>query len=153
MWIDFLNSLKRFSYKYFYHGYFHCLFYTCEDLISLLYRAVFNVERTVGIYFVALVFGLIPINMLVLIPNLNHSVRAVVALNLHSYGSGRNPWGNLKPEYLEKVNYTLFYLPIKVAKARNCFALGIPQQYICTFISIFILLTLHLSWRNILLKS
>ncbi|CAL0304953.1 unnamed protein product [Lupinus luteus] len=30
------------------------------------------------------------------------SVRAVVALNLHSYGSGRNPWGNLKPEYLEK---------------------------------------------------
>ncbi|WRX32829.1 Diacylglycerol kinase [Theobroma cacao] len=30
------------------------------------------------------------------------SVRAVVALNLHNYGSGRNPWGNLKPEYLEK---------------------------------------------------
>ncbi|KAK7354379.1 hypothetical protein VNO80_19840 [Phaseolus coccineus] len=30
------------------------------------------------------------------------SVRAIVALNLHSYGSGRNPWGNLTPEYLEK---------------------------------------------------
>ncbi|KAE8699123.1 Diacylglycerol kinase 3 [Hibiscus syriacus] len=30
------------------------------------------------------------------------SVRAIVALNLPSYGSGRNPWGNLKPEYLEK---------------------------------------------------
>ncbi|KAL1060209.1 hypothetical protein V6Z11_1Z117400 [Gossypium hirsutum] len=30
------------------------------------------------------------------------SVRAVVALNLHNYGSGRNPWGNLKPKYLEK---------------------------------------------------
>ncbi|XP_028773663.1 diacylglycerol kinase 4-like [Neltuma alba] len=30
------------------------------------------------------------------------SVRAIVALNLHSYGSGRNPWGNLKPEYLER---------------------------------------------------
>ncbi|KAG9456020.1 hypothetical protein H6P81_000528 [Aristolochia fimbriata] len=30
------------------------------------------------------------------------SVRAVVALNLHNYGSGRNPWGNLKPDYLEK---------------------------------------------------
>lgn len=30
------------------------------------------------------------------------SVRAIVALNLHSYGSGRNPWGNLKPDYLEK---------------------------------------------------
>ncbi|XP_077223206.1 diacylglycerol kinase 4-like [Tasmannia lanceolata] len=30
------------------------------------------------------------------------SVRAVVALNLHNYGSGRNPWGQLKAEYLEK---------------------------------------------------
>ncbi|KAF3452844.1 hypothetical protein FNV43_RR03277 [Rhamnella rubrinervis] len=30
------------------------------------------------------------------------SVRSIVALNLHNYGSGRNPWGNLKPEYLEK---------------------------------------------------
>ncbi|KAH7545241.1 hypothetical protein FEM48_Zijuj01G0072700 [Ziziphus jujuba var. spinosa] len=30
------------------------------------------------------------------------SVRAIVALNLHNYGSGRNPWGHLKPEYLEK---------------------------------------------------
>ncbi|KAL5699835.1 diacylglycerol kinase (ATP) [Ranunculus cassubicifolius] len=30
------------------------------------------------------------------------SVRAIVALNLHHYGSGRNPWGNLKPDYLEK---------------------------------------------------
>ncbi|XVE98704.1 hypothetical protein REPUB_Repub03eG0130800 [Reevesia pubescens] len=30
------------------------------------------------------------------------SVRAIVALNLPNYGSGRNPWGNLKPEYLEK---------------------------------------------------
>ncbi|KAK6127026.1 hypothetical protein DH2020_039224 [Rehmannia glutinosa] len=28
--------------------------------------------------------------------------RSVVALNLPSYGSGRNPWGNLKPDYLEK---------------------------------------------------
>jgi hypothetical protein len=31
------------------------------------------------------------------------SVRAMVALNLHNYASGRNPWGQLKPEYLEKV--------------------------------------------------
>ncbi|KAE9601684.1 putative diacylglycerol kinase (ATP) [Lupinus albus] len=30
------------------------------------------------------------------------SVRSIVALNLHSYGSGRNPWGEPKPEYLEK---------------------------------------------------
>ena len=34
------------------------------------------------------------------------SVRAIVALNLHSYGSGRHPWGNLKPDYLEKVCLT-----------------------------------------------
>ncbi|GAA0164747.1 kinase [Lithospermum erythrorhizon] len=30
------------------------------------------------------------------------SVRSVVALNLPSYGSGRHPWGNLKPDYMEK---------------------------------------------------
>ncbi|KAF7838075.1 diacylglycerol kinase 7 [Senna tora] len=30
------------------------------------------------------------------------SVRAIVALNLHSYGSGRNPWGCPNPQYLEK---------------------------------------------------
>ncbi|XP_031481010.1 diacylglycerol kinase 4-like [Nymphaea colorata] len=30
------------------------------------------------------------------------SVRAIVALNLPNYGSGRNPWGQLKPDYLEK---------------------------------------------------
>ncbi|XP_054790889.1 diacylglycerol kinase 4-like [Prosopis cineraria] len=30
------------------------------------------------------------------------SVRSIVAMNLHSYGSGRNPWGKPKPEYLEK---------------------------------------------------
>ncbi|KAF8400406.1 hypothetical protein HHK36_013704 [Tetracentron sinense] len=33
------------------------------------------------------------------------SVRAIVALNLHNYGSGRNPWGNLKPDYLEKKGF------------------------------------------------
>lgn len=33
------------------------------------------------------------------------SVRSIVALNLHSYASGRNPWGNLKPEYLEKKGF------------------------------------------------
>ncbi|KAF5198253.1 Diacylglycerol kinase [Thalictrum thalictroides] len=33
------------------------------------------------------------------------SVRAIVALNLHHYGSGRNPWGTLSPEYLEKKGF------------------------------------------------
>uniref|UniRef100_A0A5B6YKB3 Diacylglycerol kinase n=1 Tax=Davidia involucrata TaxID=16924 RepID=A0A5B6YKB3_DAVIN len=33
------------------------------------------------------------------------SVRAIVALNLQNYASGRNPWGNLKPEYLEKKGF------------------------------------------------
>ncbi|XP_052181607.1 diacylglycerol kinase 7-like isoform X3 [Diospyros lotus] len=30
------------------------------------------------------------------------SVRSIVALNLNNYASGRNPWGKLKPDYLEK---------------------------------------------------
>lgn len=33
------------------------------------------------------------------------SVRSIVALNLHSYASGRNPWGKLKPEYLQKKGF------------------------------------------------
>ena len=39
---------------------------------------------------------------------LGYSVRSIVALNLHNYASGRNPWGKLKPEYLEKVLTTKF---------------------------------------------
>ncbi|XP_057536836.1 diacylglycerol kinase 4-like [Amaranthus tricolor] len=30
------------------------------------------------------------------------NVRSIVALNLHNYASGRNPWGNLRPEYMQK---------------------------------------------------
>ncbi|XP_076885067.1 diacylglycerol kinase 4-like [Bidens hawaiensis] len=33
------------------------------------------------------------------------SIRSIVALNLPNYASGRNPWGNLKPEYLEKKGF------------------------------------------------
>ncbi|XP_011012646.1 PREDICTED: diacylglycerol kinase 7-like [Populus euphratica] len=33
------------------------------------------------------------------------SVRAIVALNLHNYGSGRNPWGSPKRQYLEKKGF------------------------------------------------
>ncbi|KAG1326456.1 diacylglycerol kinase 7 [Cocos nucifera] len=35
----------------------------------------------------------------ILVPS---GVRAIVALNLQNYGSGRHPWGHPKPEYLEK---------------------------------------------------
>ncbi|KAF5787549.1 putative diacylglycerol kinase (ATP) [Helianthus annuus] len=37
--------------------------------------------------------------------NLPANIRSIVALNLPSYASGRNPWGNLKPEYLEKKGF------------------------------------------------
>lgn len=38
----------------------------------------------------------------ILIPK---SVRSIVALNLHNYASGRNPWGKLKPDYMEKKGF------------------------------------------------
>ncbi|KAG6414430.1 hypothetical protein SASPL_127152 [Salvia splendens] len=38
------------------------------------------------------------------------SVRSIVVLNLPSYGSGRNPWGKLKPDYLEKASDIRFEL-------------------------------------------
>lgn len=47
------------------------------------------------------------------------SVRAIVALNLHNYGSGRNPWGSPKRQYLEKVSHicppSLFFKPFNFA--------------------------------------
>ncbi|XP_047308593.1 diacylglycerol kinase 7-like [Impatiens glandulifera] len=33
------------------------------------------------------------------------SVRSIVVLNLNNYASGRNPWGNMKPEYMEKKGF------------------------------------------------
>ncbi|KAJ4816505.1 Diacylglycerol kinase [Rhynchospora pubera] len=33
---------------------------------------------------------------------IHSSVRSLVCLNLYNYGSGRHPWGDLKPDYLEK---------------------------------------------------
>ncbi|VAI61931.1 unnamed protein product [Triticum turgidum subsp. durum] len=33
------------------------------------------------------------------------TVRSLVVLNLYNYGSGRHPWGDLKPDYLEKKGF------------------------------------------------
>ncbi|GLJ11862.1 hypothetical protein SUGI_0178740 [Cryptomeria japonica] len=37
--------------------------------------------------------------------NIPSSVRAIVALNLHNYASGRNPWGHPNTRYLEKKGF------------------------------------------------
>ncbi|XP_042060982.1 uncharacterized protein LOC121805246 isoform X1 [Salvia splendens] len=37
------------------------------------------------------------------------SVRSIVVLNLPNYGSGRNPWSKLKPDYLEKRGFVQAY--------------------------------------------
>lgn len=56
-----------------------------------------------------------------------HSVRAIVALNLHNYASGRNPWGNLKPEYLEKV-LSILYLLALYKKSFFEHVINLPKQ-------------------------
>ncbi|XP_047323446.1 diacylglycerol kinase 7-like [Impatiens glandulifera] len=33
------------------------------------------------------------------------TVRSIVVINLNNYASGRNPWGNLQPEYMEKKGF------------------------------------------------
>ncbi|GJW31135.1 ABC transporter E family member 2 [Tanacetum coccineum] len=33
------------------------------------------------------------------------SVLSIIALNLHSYASGSNPWGKMKPDYMEKKGF------------------------------------------------
>lgn len=56
-----------------------------------LVRILFLISETLMFF-----FGLIDIYIF--------SVRAIVALNLHNYASGRNPWGQLKLDYMEKVS-------------------------------------------------
>lgn len=70
------------------------------------------------------------------------SVRAVVVLNLHSYGSGRNPWGTLKPEYLEKVWDSL--LPLVILHAIISFHFYTNQHVLLLYE--YFLLNINLSY-------
>lgn len=76
------------------------------------------------------------------------SVRAIVALNLHNYASGRNPWGNLKPEYLEKVCWvnclsflwllywksTIAWTSSQILKSMLFFLTGISSRELLSFL-------------------
>lgn len=107
--------------------------YTCDSIIYALYYFLFN-----------LVFQYIVIFMLHLIDVIlfDSSVRAIVALNLHNYGSGRNPWGNLKPEYLEKVG-NIFSLDEGIYCVINIF-----KVFFFFYSQLFILVCIHQSRLN-----
>ncbi|KAI3881420.1 hypothetical protein MKW92_012408 [Papaver armeniacum] len=47
------------------------------------------------------------------------SVRSIVCLNLHNYGSGRNPWGKLKPKYLEKEGWHASFVMVELISAKH----------------------------------
>ena len=55
-------------------------------------------------------FCFLTISIYLIVWIISCSVRSLVALNLNNYGSGRHPWGNLSPEYMEKVYSSFFFL-------------------------------------------
>lgn len=67
--------------------------YTSDNIIYALYYFLLSWISHILIFMLHLIDVIL----------FDSSVRAIVVLNLHNYGSGRNPWGNLRPEYLEKV--------------------------------------------------
>ncbi|GLT80412.1 hypothetical protein SLA2020_518530 [Shorea laevis] len=68
------------------------------------------------------------------------SVRAIVALNLHNYGSGRNPWGNLKPDYLKKKG-------VVKAHADDCLLeiYGLKQGWHASFVMVELISAKHIA--------
>jgi len=91
------------------------VFYLTQIFLLFLLLEIF---KHVALFFLILhvaIFFIINLYMCVLCS----SVRAIVALNLHNYGSGRNPWGSPKRQYLEKVSHicppSLFFKPVNFA--------------------------------------
>ncbi|KAI6682528.1 hypothetical protein NL676_036409 [Syzygium grande] len=68
------------------------------------------------------------------------SVRAIVALNLHNYASGRNPWGNLKPEYLEKRGFVEAHVDDGLLEI-----FGLKQGWHASFVMVELISAKHLA--------
>ncbi|KAK9097930.1 hypothetical protein Syun_024975 [Stephania yunnanensis] len=67
-------------------------------------------------------------------------VRAIVALNLHSYGSGRNPWGKLKPKYLEKKGFVEAHVDDGVIEI-----FGLKQGWHASFVLVDLITAKHIA--------
>ncbi|XP_078443416.1 diacylglycerol kinase 7 [Wolffia australiana] len=68
------------------------------------------------------------------------SVRAIVALNLHNYASGRNPWGNPKPEYLEKKGFVEAHLDDGLLEI-----FGLKQGWHASFVMVDLISAKHIA--------
>ncbi|TYI16780.1 hypothetical protein ES332_A08G277900v1 [Gossypium tomentosum] len=68
------------------------------------------------------------------------SVRAIVALNLHSYGSGRNPWGNLKPDYLKKRGFVEAHVDDGILEI-----FGLKQGWHASFVMVELISAKHIA--------
>ncbi|MBA0612042.1 hypothetical protein Godav_012687 [Gossypium davidsonii] len=67
-------------------------------------------------------------------------VRAIVALNLHSYGSGRNPWGNLKPDYLQKRGFVEAHVDDGILEI-----FGLKQGWHASFVMVELISAKHIA--------
>ncbi|MBA0764354.1 hypothetical protein Gotri_013710 [Gossypium trilobum] len=68
------------------------------------------------------------------------NVRAIVALNLHSYGSGRNPWGNLKPDYLQKRGFVEAHVDDGILEI-----FGLKQGWHASFVMVELISAKHIA--------
>ncbi|XP_019051435.1 PREDICTED: diacylglycerol kinase 4-like [Nelumbo nucifera] len=68
------------------------------------------------------------------------SVRAIVALNLHNYGSGRNPWGKPKPEYMEKRGFVEAHVDDGLLEV-----FGLKQGWHASFVMVELITAKHIA--------
>ncbi|KAF5198509.1 Diacylglycerol kinase, partial [Thalictrum thalictroides] len=68
------------------------------------------------------------------------SVRSIVALNLHNYGSGRNPWGKLKPDYLAKRGFVEAHADDGMLEI-----FGLKQGWHATFVMVELISAKHIA--------
>ncbi|KAL5840232.1 hypothetical protein ACOSQ4_012840 [Xanthoceras sorbifolium] len=65
---------------------------------------------------------------------------AIVALNLHNYGSGRCPWGNLSPDYMEKRGFLEAH-----ADDRLLEIFGLKQGWHASFVMVELISAKHIA--------
>ncbi|KAL5973934.1 hypothetical protein ACLOJK_030593 [Asimina triloba] len=68
------------------------------------------------------------------------SVRSIVALNLHNYASGRNPWGHPKPKYLEEKGFVEAHVDDGLLEI-----FGLKQAWHASFVMVELITAKHMA--------
>ncbi|KAE9464291.1 hypothetical protein C3L33_03819, partial [Rhododendron williamsianum] len=74
--------------------------------------------------------------------------RSLVALNLNNYASGRNPWGNLKPDYMEKRGFVEAHVDDGLLEI-----FGLKQGWHASFVMTELISAKHIAQVHALVES